>query len=232
MDCDPWPIVWPCDTTSDDPTLVAYAQEAAQSILWGLSGRRYGLCTTEEGYRLPCNSPCAPPYGDRFGPGVQYWLGTGTPRICCRIHLSQRPVRAIEQVVVEGDVLADSEYLLDRDVLMRLGQCWPCTLDCDPPSVTVTYRYGIDVPALGSLAMGELACEILRGITGADCRLPSNAVAITRQGVSVDLGNVRDLYDMGRIGLPLSDAFLRETNPNRLADKSQVFSPDLARRFT
>lgn len=232
MDCEPWPIRWPCDTTSDDPVLLDLVAQAAQSILWGLTGRRYGICSTTEGYRLPCNSPCAPPYGDRFGPGVQWELQAGTARVCCRIHLSQLPVRAIEQVLVYGDVLDPSQYLLDRDVLMRLGECWPCTLDCDPPNVEVTYRYGIDVPVLGELAMGELACELLRGVTGADCRLPSNAVSITRQGVSVDLGTVKELYDYGRIGLPISDAFIRETNPNHLASRSQVWSPDLARRFT
>lgn len=232
MDCDPWPIVWPCDTTSDDPALVELARQAAQSILWGLSGRRYGLCTTTEGYRLPCWSPCAPPYGDRFGPGVEWQLGAGTARVCCRIKLPQRPVRAIVEVVAQGDVLDPTEYILDRDTLMRLGQCWPCTLDCDPPAVTYTYRYGVDVPAGGELAMGELACEILRGLTGADCRLPSNAVSVTRQGVAVDLGTVKDLYDMGRIGLPISDAFLRYANPGRLVSASQVYSPDLGRRFT
>jgi hypothetical protein len=78
--------------------------------------------------------------------------------------------------------------------------------------------------------MGELACELLAGLTGADCRLPSNAVAITRQGVTVDLGDVRTLFEMGRIGLPISDAFLRSVNPNHLQSRSMVYSPDLARR--
>jgi len=232
MECEPWAIVWPCDTTSDDPVLVAAAHSSATSILWGLSGRQYGVCSTTEGYRVPCTNPCAQGFGDRFGPGVQYLMQTGTARICCRIHLQAQPVRAIQEVSVYGDLIDPSEYLLDRNVLVRLGQCWPCTLDCDPPSIVVTYAYGIDVPPLGELAVGELACEILRSLSGADCQLPSNATSVTRQGVTVDLGTIADLYDYGRIGLPISDAFLRAVNPGRLQSRSVVYSPDLARRYT
>jgi hypothetical protein len=105
-----------------------------------------------------------------------------------------------------------------------------CEDDCQEPPVEVTYKYGIDVPALGELAMGELACEILAGLRGLDCRLPSNAVSVTRQGITVDLGDASTLYNEHRIGLPLCDAFIRDANPNRLKMQSSVHSPDLTRR--
>jgi hypothetical protein len=102
--------------------------------------------------------------------------------------------------------------------------------DCDDPAIEVSYIYGIDVPILGQLAMGEVACEILAGLSGADCRLPSNAISVSRQGVTVDLGDAQTLFDQGRIGLPLADAFLRAVNPTKIVSQSMVFSPDMTRR--
>lgn len=231
MTCDPWPIRWPCDITDVDEALLDLAQESAQSILWGLSGRRYGVCVTTESYRVPCHAPCVPAYRD-FGPGVEWRLGgwDNWRSQCCRLPLDQRPVRAILSVEVDGEVLDPGVYALERDSAWRADECWPCIDDCDAPVITVTYAYGIDPPAIAELAMGELACEILAGIEGRDCQLPSNAISITRQGVTVDLGDAQTLFEQGRIGLPLSDAFLRMANPNRLVSRSTIHSPDLARR--
>lgn len=229
MTCEAWPITWPCDIDEFDEALVAAAQESAQTLLWSLTGRRYGKCSTTEGYRLNCSTPCGNPFGDRFGPGVDWELG-GERRYCCRIHLASRPVRSIDAVEVFGDLVDPATYMLERDTLLRLGECWPCEQSCDVAPVQVTYTWGIDVPILGQLAMGEMACEFLAAFQGRDCRLPSNAISVTRQGVSVDLGDAQTLFEMGRVGLPISDAFIRSVNPNRLQSASQVFSPDLARR--
>jgi regulator of sirC expression with transglutaminase-like and TPR domain len=78
--------------------------------------------------------------------------------------------------------------------------------------------------------MGELACELLKALQGKDCKLPGNAVAVTRQGVSVDLESVGNLYAQNRLGLPISDQFLRSVNPGRLMSRSKVYTPDFARR--
>lgn len=229
MECTDWSVTWACDIADYDPDLVAAATSAAQTLLWSLTGRRYGLCSTTEGYRLACNNPCVAPWGDEFGPGVQYELGLGR-RDCCRILLSQTPVRSVDLVAVSGAILDPSEYVLERDSVMRIGECFPCEQYCEVAPVEISYTYGIDVPPLGSLAMGELACEFLRGWTGADCQLPSNAISVTRQGVTVDLGDAQTLFEMGRIGLPISDAFIRSVNPNKLQSASKVYSPDMPRR--
>ena len=229
MSCDEWPIRWACDITDVDDDLLDLAREAAQNVLWSMSGRRYGLCEQTEQYRTPCTDECSFNYRRRFGPGVEYAL-MHQPRNCCSINLTSTPVRAIMEVKVFGEVQDESFYALERSRLKRIGSCWPCEDECDEPPVEVTYRYGIDVPPMGELAMGELACEILAGIRGLDCRLPSNAVSVSRQGVTVDLGDASTLYMEHRIGLPLCDAFIRDTNPNRLKMQSTVHSPDLSRR--
>lgn len=226
--CDPWPITWPCVTTGDAPALIALAQSAAQNILWGLSGRRLGLCQTTESYRAPCTSRCGG-LPDGTPSGVRYVL-EGQPRSCCRIRLAQSPVRAIEEVHLYNVTLDPTKYALHRGNLVRLGSCWPCDDECLNPPIEVAYSYGVDVGALGALAMGELACEILSGIKGADCRLPANVISITRQGVTYDLGDATTLFNQGRVGLPISDAFLRDANPGRLVSASAVYSPDTAHR--
>lgn len=231
MSCDTWPVQYPCDISAYPEELVESATEAAQSILWAMTGQRYGLCETTQSYRLPCSSPCYVPWADDFGPGVEYELtGRNQRRKCCAIHLSSPPVRSITEVTVFGQVLDPSEYYLGQSVLYRIGECWPCDDECEVPPVVVTYKYGIDVPALGELALGELACELLKGWTGADCRLPSNAIQVTRQGVTVTLGNPETLFAQNRLGLPISDQFINSVNPGRLRQRSSVHSPDLARR--
>lgn len=227
MTCEPWPVVWSCSIDTEDPDKVESAREAAQEILFGLSGRRFGLCTVTESYRANCSSACGMPYKTSDG----FWRnGISDAHTCCHILLSRKPVRAIMSVSVFGDVLDAGDYALERDYLWRSQSCWPCVDDCDDPAVEVTYSYGLDVPMLGQLAVGEVACEILAGLSGADCRLPSNAVSVSRQGVTVELGDAQTLFDQGRIGLPMADAFLRAVNPGKLMSQSQVFSPDMTRR--
>ena len=227
MTCDAWPIIWSCPIETEDETKVEAAREAAQSLLWGLSGRRYGLCSVTESYRASCTSSCGIPYKDSDG---NWRNGVADSHTCCHVELFNKPVRAILQVKISGEVQPPSDYALERDYLWRNGACFPCVADCDDPEIEVTYAYGIDVPMLGQLALGEVACEILRGMTGADCRLPSNAVSVSRQGVTVDLGDAQTLFEQGRIGLPLADAFLRYANPGKLVSQSRVYSPDMARR--
>jgi hypothetical protein len=142
----------------------------------------------------------------------------------------QNPVRGVSEVKIYGDVQDPDSYYLGRGVLYRIGQCFPCEQECDIPPVEVTYSYGIDPPVLAKLALGELACELLSALSGADCRLPSNAISVTRQGVTVDLGSPEVLFQQNRLGLPICDEFLRTANPNKLTQRSMVYSPDLARR--
>lgn len=231
MSCEQWPVAYPCDVSEVDPTVLANLREGAESLLWSLSGRRYGVCEVTEEYRSPCTDTCVP-YGDRFGPGVEWALNDGRQmRMCCRIYLDHAPARAITAVYIDGDLLDPDSYALHRDTLVRLGQCWPCESDdCEAPAVKVVYEYGLDVPALGEMAMGEVICEMLRAWEGQDCRLPSNAVSVTRQGVTVNLGEASELIRDNRVGLPIADAFLRMANPNGLRSRSRVYSPDMARR--
>jgi hypothetical protein len=79
---------------------------------------------------------------------------------------------------------------------------------------------------LGRLAVGELACEFLKAMTGQDCRLPANVQALARQGVTLQFPDPTALLQDGQLGLFFPDKFLAATNPQRRRRKVRVISPD------
>ena len=229
MTCEPWPITWPCDTTGADPELVALAQAAAQNLLWAMGGRRLGVCTWTERYRPACSCPgcCVAPFHDAAG-----WHNrVGGPAMCCRILLAHRPVREVLAVTLDSAALDPAGYDVEAWAwLRRRGTCWPCAGDCDDPPVEVTYKAGNSLPAGTAAAMGEVACEFINGFTNKVCKLPSRAVSIARQGVTVQLADPATFVRSGRLGLPIADAWLSVVNPTGLSRPSRVYSPDLATR--
>lgn len=228
MTCDAWPIVWPKPTNDYTAEVVAAAASFAQDTLWSLTGRRLGVCTATERYRAPGSGQCLRPYRDITD--GQWRNGTESGGDCCAIRLEQTPVRSITSVKLFGVVVNPAQYYLSRNRVVRNGACWPSIDDCTEPVIEVVYRHGEPVDK-AELAMGELAFEYLLGLSGdLTCRLPSTATSISRQGVTVQLSDPTTLFKDGRTGLPLSDAFIRAANPNRLPQRSRVYSPDFARR--
>jgi hypothetical protein len=115
------------------------------------------------------------------------------------------------------------------------GSTWPyvnqLTLpDTGPGTWTVTAQYGESVPSGASIAVGELACEFLRGIRGEDCRLPRNVTQIARQGVTITLPDVTSQFENGLTGLYFCDMFIKTWNPKMLRSRSRVYSVDRPQR--
>lgn len=231
------------------------ALSAARLILWARTGRRLGVCTVSEGYYPAGGADCGVPYMT----DDLVWHNGGRGGPCCAIHLREGPVQSIVSVTELGHALGPSQYRVEQPGrLMRVGACWPVMLECDEPPVRVVYRAGVpltapeaavepdplaDPPVLGSdavlaaplwgmaaAAMGEVTVEVLDGMCGKPCKLPSRAVTITRQGVTVELGAPGDLADSGLLGLPLADALIQAVNPFRRPGRSRVYSVDMARR--
>jgi len=225
--CEDWPIAWACDTGDVDPELLVLAEDGARSILWAYGGRNVGRCTFTEGYYPGCDACPGAPYKTASG----QWRNGGGAHDCCRILLVRQPVASIEAVTVNGELLDPAAYTTDGAWLRRNGECWPCGGDdCSAPPVVVTYTAGRPLPAFTPAAMGEVACEVLYGLQGAACKLPSRAVSVTRQGVTVQLAAADDLAGRNRLGLPIADAWITIMNPGGLQAASRVYSPDLARR--
>ena len=223
--CDEWPVVWPCDVTGVDAPLLAAAFNGAVSLLWSYGGRSVGVCAYHEQYWPPCTGGCVGPWKSSDGA----WHNAAG-RDCCRVLLAHQPVESIVSVSVDGVLLDPDAYVADGAWLRRRGACWSCAGDCDDPPLAVVYRAGFPLPATTGYAVGEVGCELLAAMRGDTCRLPSRAISITRQGVTVQLADGADLAKRRRLGLVLADAWLELVNPHGLRSMSRVYSPDLARQ--
>lgn len=222
--CEPWPIIWPCSTDGVDPDLLDAAADLAAQLVWSLSGYRVGVCTYRESFRSPASGWCGFPYKDSHGNWRNGRIGD-----CCKILLTNRPVELIEEVTDGGVVLDPLDYALEGSWLRRRGGCWTSVFPCADPAVVVTYRAGVPFPAGTGAAVGEVACEYLSALQGSQCRLPSRATSITRQGVTVTLDTAADFVGRRRIGLPVTDAWLESVSGSGPRVPSRVYSPDLAR---
>jgi hypothetical protein len=226
VSCEEWPILWPCSV--DDPLTEQQEQAKAfaQTVLWSLSGRRIGICDYVEGYYPACSGACGMPYKGSDG----LWRNGGAASECCRILLSHRPIVSVETVSQEEADLDPALFTWTDSYLKRVGSCWPCGDECEVPPVVVAYRAGVGFPAGTDAAMGELACELIKGWNGDSmCRLPSRAVSVSRQGVTVQMSDPSTFVTSGQLGLPMADLWLRSVNPVHLGRASRVYSPDLAR---
>lgn len=252
--CAPWDPIWPCEISAKSPTATGFAADAATSIVWALSGRQFGTCTTtlrpcrkschDEGWWTRYGLPWTTSYAGRgfdYGGGYYgFWFELSCGSCsggCSCTEVSEvvlpSPVSSIVRVMMDGTPMATGSYRVDNNrLLVRTdGQRWPRCNDLSknddqPGTWSVTAAYGQDVPTAGRLAVGEMACEILKAMDGEDCRLPSNVQSLTRQGVSLSFPDVGSLFRQGRTGLYLVDSFVSTVNPAGLKTRSRVYSVD------
>src|SRR5689334_11781732 len=252
----PWPIRWLCDVDTTSPTMTGYAAQFATEVIHDLSGRQFG--TTRLTLR-PCKRDCADDAwtAGEWLPGLSYpspalingrWFNLTCGRCwgtCACQQLSEvklpNPVSAVVTVKIDGAVMPVTGYALQNsELLVRTdGGTWPLCNDLSRPDTaagtwSVTFDVGRAVPEGGAVAVGELACEILRAFNGEDCRLPRNVTQIARQGVTISMPDVTSLFASGLTGLPLADLWITSVNPKKLATRSQVYRVDApaARRWT
>lgn len=253
--CEPWPFVPCCDVDGHDEEAVARWVAVASSILWRLSGMRWGPCpVTVRPCRRACleGSPFLVRWGATAGPWIPYLGADGQWRnasVCgcksscscgelCEVYLPG-PVYDVTEVNLDGQVLAPGlEYRLDAPGrLVRLGGgCWPSCQDMaaapgQPNTLTVTYRWGLPLDEAAVAAVSELACHLLRGCGGSGscgCKANRNVTRLQRQGVEIEMDPTL-IYAEGRTGLPMTDLWLTAVNPGRLSSPSRVYSPDFKR---
>jgi hypothetical protein len=250
--CKPWigaadvPITpIPEDANGAPIDLTPYAW-AASEMLYELSGRQFtGACLRTV---RPCQGSCGCWGGQVLSRGhiVQGWDGSGWGCECgssyCRscgslsqVLLPGYPVWQIEEVLIDGAVVAPSSYRIDRRRWLTgtNGTQWPACQSLDLASsevgtFEVTYFSGQDPPVLGTLAAMELSKQIYQGFTGGACELPGGVVRITRQGLTIDkLAALSWAFGKGgwRTGLSLVDAFLGSVNGAGLRRRPVVWAP-------
>lgn len=254
--CDPWEVDLCCDVEDVDPAVIARWQAVATSILWALSGRRWGPCPiTVRPCRRSCldSAPISFQAGVGTGPWVPY-IGTdgmwrnaslcGCSSDCgcgelCEVQLVG-PVYDVVEVNVDGVVLPNdgTAYRVDApNLLVRTdGECWPDCQDMAAPAgsdgtFTVTYRWGLPLDQAAIAAVSELTCHLLKGCSPGTCgcKVNRNVTKVSRQGFDLEMADPTLLYSEGRTGLPMTDLWLAAVNPYRLTSPSRVYSPDLKR---
>lgn len=245
-----WDVIIPDSLTaewnSESPTVRDAAQDAACHILWGLTGRVFGVCDT---VARPCFSPAQGNTYDGRG-GRAWWpgVGLGNPGASgacgCRsgcTHVPDTklwlrgPVHEVTRVVIDGAALDTAAYRVDkrRWLIRQDGQSWPHDQDLSAPpdgegAFTVYYRIGVPVPDAGKLAAGRLAVEIARGMKGSPCELPAHVASVARQGITIDF-DPRGYFENGMTGIDSIDQWVMAVNPYRSKRPARISSPDRPR---
>lgn len=249
-----WPTITTCcpDWESYPSDVRVNATTWATSILWALTGRRFGECQ----YTIrPCGSACR--HGGWMTWPVQFdgdggygvlnpvnlggvWYNCVCPGPCsckarCEIRLPD-PVSSIVSVFVDGLEISPTAYRVDnQSLLVRTdGECWPkCqNLNLSDPTDAgtffVTYNQGVPVPTALQLAAGILACSFAKDCI-AGCGLPGNLSTLSRQGVEVTMIDPTTALGKGLTGIPQVDQAIIAYNPGRLSSRPRVRSLDVPR---
>lgn len=218
------------------------ATTAAARVLWSATGRQYGACSViarpvllpvynSEAWTYP-NPPWVPVHLDD-----DLWLNwpVSIGRIDPTAVKLEGPVSSITSVTIGNVVLSGTKYRLDQGTwLVRTdGNTWPLWQNTSLPgsdatAFVVTYAQGLVPPADLLAAAGTYALEYARAIApaaGTQCRLPSRAKTITRQGITIDMVDPTVLLEKGLTGLPDVDAVILAMNPNRYIAPPRVLVP-------
>lgn len=164
----------------------------------------------------------------------------------CEIDLPG-PVFDIQSVTIDGAVVDPATYgIYDGRYLTRLNtgvatdeaKCWPTCQDMTLPptevgTFAVTYRSGLALSSMATMAVTELTAHFIRGCNGG-CGCGSgtrqNLQRLSRQGVDLEFADPQELFTDGRTGIETVDFFIRAANPYGVADQLRVISPDSPKR--
>jgi hypothetical protein len=246
-----WPVVYTCVEPDWTPEAKALSEQMATELLWNWTGRSYGLCQVAA---RPCKTECSQGLATFWGRGPYVkggygpvlvageWLnifcGTCGDACSCDNPATLRlpgPVDSIEEVLIDGTVLAPSSYRVDaRSLLVRTdGGGWPACQSlglaaAEPGTWQVTYTRGEPVPSGGQVAGGTLAVELFKAsCNDATCQLPRRVSSISRQGVTIALLDAFDDVTKGRTGIWLIDGWVASVTKS--PKRSRVYSPDTPR---
>jgi hypothetical protein len=223
--------------TTDPDVLQPYGDTASQ-LLFLNSGRLfYGLSSKTVRPLCRPNCPCGQVLSRGHivpSPRWDWWGLCEGPCDPSRVLLSGYPVREITQVKIDGTVIDEDGYRLERMrwLVRKGGDRWPACQnmgldDTEEGTWSVTYTFGQAPPLAGVEAAKELACELYRSCNAADdCAIPQGAVRVTRAGITIERGVLRrdPVTKAWKTGMLKVDLFLNAVNPNGLLRRPMVWS--------
>jgi hypothetical protein len=245
--CTPWitgdDVMECCSVETSSGTLFDQVADQASELLFQLSGRQFpGECGPKTvrpscdscwcGYQVLSRGHIVGPWDWGYPFFCDHCLVSCAPSL---VKLSGYPVREITEVLINGAVLAASEYRLHKNrFAMRLNDGrWPwaqnLTLaDTEENTFSISYTYGAEAPDLGASAAAQLACELYKECSGSTCALPTGTTRVTRQGITIErLAFTSWAFGNGKwqTGLPLVDAFLNAYNPTGTVRRPVFYAP-------
>ncbi len=163
----------------------------------------------------------------------------------CQVDLPG-PVYDIVEVSVDGAVVPSDTYsVYDGRYLTRVqngpaapeGLCWPTCQDMTRSlamenTFGVTYRTGLNLSGMATMAVTELTAHFIRGCNGGcgcGAGTQQNLQRVSRQGVDLEFLDVSQVLSEGKTGIPLVDQFVYLQNPLGLGSTLRVLSPDAPR---
>lgn len=226
----------PCRTLgsgSDEPSDERLTEllDVASEILWtAWAYPTFGPC---EVTIHPCRR------GPGFAPSAARRRSTllyGGCSCCgCEAVILPGPVYDIVEVIIDGAVLAPSEYELHGGThLVRPESTWPT--GGGPASdqrFVVTYEMGVDIPVLARDATVELANYLWTArCENRDNRLSRAVTGVTTPGVSMSFSasgrrEAARAVEQFANALPLCQASIATYNPTGTGIRTAVWSPDL-----
>lgn len=167
----------------------------------------------------------------------------------CEVRLAG-PVYDIVDVKIDGLVVPSATYRVDDGQLLtrvndlssgtETALCWPACQDltlreANPGTFSVTYRTGLQLSGLATLAVTELTAHLIRGCSGCGdgCSgggLRQNLASKSRQGVDLEFLDPSQVFGEGMTGIQSVDWLIQSTNPYGLGSQMRVLSPDSPRR--
>jgi hypothetical protein len=239
-----WPIDPACLTEeyeAQDPLVQERARALASESLRRLTAYRVGGCpvTVRPCQRGGCWDVFTP--GSAFTP-INYagrWSNCACGGNCatnCEVTLPG-PVGVIEEVLVDGTAVPETDYEIqgDRLVFIGSGDCpFPTTQDLslpitEPGTFAVTYLNAYPVDSLGANAAGILTVEFAKACTTGKCRLPKTVTDVVRNGVSFTIQP--GMFPGGFTGIETVDAYISLwKNKNSPLEPTRVWSPDVGMR--
>jgi hypothetical protein len=237
-----WPLDPACLTAEWEafpPDVQQRAHALATATLRRLSAYRVGGCPIVV---RPCVLGCsdislyrARGWGPAQLPDGSWVNSCGCTTECsctalCEVRLAA-PVGPVSWVKVDGSVVLPTDYRVDGDRLVWVGDgdcpwptCQDMTADDDKPNTFAVKYLNAHAPdALAAYAAGVLAMEFAKACTGGKCRLPANVTSISRQGVSYEVA--AGTFPEGTTGIREVDAWIGLWNPDGRRQASQVWWP-------
>lgn len=236
-------VLGACSAWTDADQAVRDAVIAATSqLIWSMSGRQIGVCTSTV---WPCIADvcgCDPCRRQRLASGDYLPPMSGQDCTSCGVACScaspcgcvdlrtlalvgPYPVLEVAAVTVAGVEVDPAHYRVDdwRNLVLLDSFDWPRCNDLSGPTsgMSVTFRWGNEPGEIDKVAARAIAVELIKSFTcPSECRLDPRVTGITGYGNTVQIDSAALEWSVAQ--LPEVKAWRMVRNPHEVAGTAYV----------